>query len=83
MSQNRPLVIVTWIDAVQHGEGDTAAKHKGVAMVTIGWKLKYDDRGISLIQEYMKNSTDEWRNENFIPSGMILEVEEITVHDTD
>ena len=74
---NRSLVIVTWRDAVMHSDGDSKAKHVPVVQVTIGWLLHYDMTGISIMCEYSKDSPNEWRSENFIPNGMIVEVQKI------
>ena len=73
----RPLVIVTWNDAVMHSDGDSSAKHVPAVQVTVGWLLLYDKTGITIYQEYEKNSPNEWRNENFIPAGMIVEVQRV------
>ena len=75
--RDRTIVIVTWADAVIHSDGDTKAKHEPSVQVTIGWLLKHDDKGLSLICEYERDSPNEWRAENFIPEGMIVGVEEL------
>lgn len=68
------LVIVTWLDAVQHADGEVAPRHKPHTMRTCGWLLRRDRMGVSLACE-MCPTDDTWRNENFIPAGMVKGVE--------
>jgi len=70
-------VIITWLDAMNHGDGSGSPKHKPAKQVAIGWLLQYDEDGISYCSEY---STEDgsWRDEVFIRDQDILKVEELT-----
>jgi len=69
-------VIITWLDAVNHGDGSGSPKHKPSKQTAIGFLLRYDDEGISYCSEY---STEDgsWRDEVFIRDQDILKVEEL------
>jgi len=69
-------VIITWLDAVNHGDGGGHPKHRPAKQVAIGFLLKYDFLGISYCSEYsMEDGT--WRDEVFIRDGDIVSVEEL------
>ena len=70
------LVVVTWHDAVQHADGESEPRHAPYVMKTVGYLLKKTRAGVSLAGEVC--ATDSaWRNENFIPGGMIKSVDVI------
>lgn len=65
--------VIVWHDAVEHSDGSGAPRHRPAEQTAIGWILRHDDEGISFAGEYnQKDGT--WRNENFIPGGMIIKV---------
>ena len=66
-------VIVTWLDAVNYGDGQGTPKHKPAEQCMIGWLLKRDKQGISVAMEYSPED-NTWREENFIPAGMVKSV---------
>lgn len=78
----KPFVFVHWHDA--HGShGDTTASyseddlpHESKLMVTAGWLVKDDDKGITLFGEWCCDDDDEtpWRSRTFIPRGMVVSV---------
>ena len=70
------LVIVRWLDAVNHGDGGTTVRHTASPQATVGWCLQYDDDGITICAEYCETD-HSWRDESFIPAAMITEVTEI------
>ena len=80
MAYDFPVVVVHWLDAVDRGDGDHKPRHRPELQVCVGWLLRYDDDGISLAFEYTAGSA-EWRNETFIPTGMIKSVEELHIKD--
>jgi hypothetical protein len=71
------IVVVTWLDAVSHPDGEQTPRHVPAEQVTIGWLLRDDKKGISLAGEYNKDGTG-WRDENFIPRAIIKCVEYLT-----
>lgn len=71
-----PIVVVHWDDAVDRGDGDRAPRHEPARQVMVGWMLQYDEDGISIAYEYGEDGSD-WRNEVFIPAGMIVQVDYI------
>lgn len=68
------LVVVTWLDAVQHADGETNPRHEPHVMKTCGYLLQKNRKGISIAGEFCPTDAT-WRNENFIPAGMIQSVE--------
>jgi len=68
-------VIITWFDAINHGDGDGQPRHRPSKQVAIGFLLKYDDDGISYCSEYSEDGS--WRDEVFIRDQDIFKVEEL------
>lgn len=76
-----PLVIVEWDDAHTHAElpisvetvGDT---HRPTVIHTIGWVLKEDEVGISLVNEFYDAT---YRGLTFVPAGMVRSVTRYTL----
>jgi hypothetical protein len=71
-----PVVVVQWDDAVEYPDSDLKPRHIPVRLITVGWLLAYDDEGISIASEYSEDGSG-WRNEVFIPVGMIDSVTEL------
>jgi hypothetical protein len=70
-----PLVMVVWDDA-NTGEDsidkDTVAGyHRPTVVHTLGWVMRDDDIGITLVNEFYEES---YRGRTFIPRGMIKSV---------
>lgn len=70
-----PLVVVEWDDAWVDGSdpvnlADAASSHKPKTIVTLGWVLKDDERGISLANEHYADE-DTYRGRTFIPRAMV------------
>lgn len=68
-----PIVVIHWDDAVDHGDGENVPLHAPAKQVCIGWLLKQDETGVSIAFEYGENNS--WRNETFIPAGMITQID--------
>jgi hypothetical protein len=75
----RALVLVRWEDAdssstrVLTEAGDEY--HKPVIMETVGWLLKNDPRGVSVVCEaFLDEGVRSYRGHTFIPRGMVLAV---------
>lgn len=75
-AQPGDLIVVTWHDAVKHGDGEHVPRHRAYVMRTVGWLLHNDGEGVSLAGE-LCHSDDTWRDENFIPAGMVQGIEVI------
>ena len=75
-----PIVVVHWDDAVDRGDGGGVPRHKPSRQILVGWLLLHDDEGITLAFEH-SDEDNSWRNETFIPAGMIAEVYEIEFND--
>ena len=76
MGYGFPIVVVEWLDAVSHGDGDGQPRHKPARLRAIGWLLQYDDNGISIAYEYSEDD-HSWRCEQFIPSSLIVNVDQL------
>jgi hypothetical protein len=79
MEVNKPLVIVRWKDA--HGSAtasysEHAFPHEPKVMNTVGWLLRDDEIGVSVVAEYCEDRDDEtpFRGLTFVPRGMVVEV---------
>jgi hypothetical protein len=77
--KDKPLVIVRWNDA--HGSAATSYSeqnmpHEPKRMATVGWLLKDDDAGVTIMGERCEDRDDEtpWRGNTFVPRGMVVEV---------
>lgn len=68
------LVIVSWNDVVDHGDGEVAPRHTPALQRTAGFLLRRDRRGISIATEINSDGSG-WRGENFIPRKMIVNVQ--------
>ena len=74
-----PLVIVRWNDAhtaeaTQYAVADVP--HSPLVIETVGWLLRDDDAGISLVSERLDNA--QYRGYTFVPRGMVVEGREVT-----
>jgi hypothetical protein len=71
-----PLVLVIWEDA-NTGNDDAVsldnvdAYHKPTIVKTLGWLLKRDDRGVTVVNEFYDSV---FRGRTYIPAKMIMEV---------
>lgn len=73
MKFTHDVAVVVWDDAVRHSDGSKSPVHQPERQTLVGWLLRYDTSGISVASEY--NEEDgSWRDENFIPAGMIVSV---------
>jgi hypothetical protein len=70
-----PLVLVEWLDASTDNEPITTESvdgvHRPMVMHTLGWLLKADDIGVTVVNEYYDST---YRGRTFIPAGMIVSV---------
>lgn len=75
MIPSLPLVLVTWTDAWTDNDAvdleSVHAVHKPTIVHTLGWVLKDDDVGISLVTEFYLSS---YRGRTFIPRCNIQSV---------
>ena len=79
---NKPLVIVRWNDAdsssikiLTETEQDY---HKPVEMQTVGWLLKKDKKGVSVVNEvFQENGVPQYRGHTFVPHGMVISIETV------
>jgi len=72
-----PLVVVEWDDAWADAvatvtEKDVGETHHAEVIVTIGWLLKQDEKGISIACERCGDGS--YRGRSFIPHGMVRSV---------
>lgn len=76
------LVHVTWGDAWFNADADFTDEelaHTPLVTHTVGWLLKRDKTGVTLVWEYDEDGGK--RSEYFIPQGMILAVEVVRVEE--
>jgi len=76
LPHNLPLVLVTWNDANVGGDDVVTLDnvndyHKPTVVTTLGWLLKADDAGITLVNEYYE---DAFRGRTFIYRPMIVSI---------
>lgn len=76
--------MVTWNDA--HGDpmqqvwtSEELQSHKPIVVETIGWLYQEDDIGVTLFQEVIHDDTLSFRGKTFIPRGMIVSIETLTI----
>lgn len=77
MSFRREAYVIVWDDSVQHSDGSGKARHIPARQVRIGWMIEHDEHGITVASEY-NNDDDTWRDEHFIPCGMIVSITHLT-----
>lgn len=77
MSYQFPIYVVVWDDSVQHSDGSGRAIHKPARQIRIGWMIEHDEAGITIASEY-NHDDDTWRDEHFIPNGMIFSLTHLT-----
>lgn len=69
------LVLVEWLDANTDNDAVTLdnvnAYHKAWTVHTLGWCMREDEEGITLVTEYYD---DAFRGRTFIPRAMIKSV---------
>jgi hypothetical protein len=70
-------VIITWLDAVNHGDGESEPRHRPAKQVAIGWLLKQNKKGISYCSEYSDDGS--WRDEVFIRDADLVSVVELEI----
>lgn len=74
----RPLLLVTWRDAVSNHVGweklDTIAKQTPVTVRSVGWLLRRTRRHITLVASIVD---DEGSSDVTIPTGWIISEKEI------
>jgi len=68
-----PIVVVEWLDACEHADGDGLPRHQPQLEVSVGWLLLRDRTGVSIANEY-GTADDSYRNEMFIPARMVKSV---------
>ena len=77
LPKNLPLVLVTWKDANVGGDDvvtpeNVSAYHKPTVVSTLGWLLKEDEEGVTLVNEFY----DEFfRGRTFIYRPMIVSID--------
>lgn len=76
MSFQRPIYIVVWDDSVQHQDGAGRAIHKPARQIRVGFMIEHDGAGITVASE-LNHDDDTWRDEHFIPNGMIVSLEKL------
>jgi hypothetical protein len=80
MRHKLPLVLVEWDDAWTDHEPITeyaaGIAHGPERLRTLGWVLKEDDVGITVVNEFYG---DEYRGRTFIPRGMVRSVTRYTL----
>jgi hypothetical protein len=72
-----PLVLVIWNDANTGGDDAVTTEnlesyHKPTVVHTLGWLLKSDDKGVTLVNEYYDST---YRGRTFIYRPMIISVQ--------
>lgn len=76
MNSKLPLVLVTWNDANVGGDDAVTLEnvdgyHKPTVVHTLGWLLKSDDQGVTLVNEFYDNV---YRGRTFIYKPMIVSI---------
>ena len=71
-----PLVLCIWHDANVGGDDavtleNVAAYHKPTIVHTLGWLLKDDADGVTIVNEFYDNT---YRGRTFVPRPMIVDV---------
>jgi hypothetical protein len=76
---DKPVVVVRWNDAQSsatkvYTEGDPSY-HAPVVMETLGWLLKDDEAGVSIMNEvFAEEGVKNYRGHTFVPRSLIIEV---------
>jgi predicted dinucleotide-utilizing enzyme len=77
-------VLVIWNDA--HGDpmrqiwtSEELTQHKPVVVFTIGFLYKEDEVGVTLFTEMIEDDATSFRGKMFIPKGMIVSMDTLTV----
>src|SRR5262245_51565615 len=73
------LALVTWWDAWQDTDNFSTAHgiaqtHKPLVVETLGWIVKDDEVGISVVNERTNEDGEEFRGRTFIPRAMVRSV---------
>ena len=76
-----PVVIVTWLDAVRHSDGEGKPRHKPAKQIAVGFQLLYDNNGISIADELSGDGDGTWRGEHYIRACDIESVVELEIED--
>lgn len=80
MLVNKPIVIVRWNDAQSSAthvfkEGEDMNYHKPMVMETLGWLLKDDEQGVSVMNEAFSEEGLNYHGHTFVPRSLILSTE--------
>lgn len=84
MITDKPIVIVRWDDAQASStkvitENDPTY-HQPVVMETLGWLLKDDEKGISVVTEvFFEDGLFNYRGHTFVPRSLVLSSEILKV----
>lgn len=79
MISTKPIVVVRWNDAQSsatkvYTENETGY-HAPIVMETLGWLLKDDDAGVSIVTEvFSEEGLNNYRGHTFVPRGMVIDV---------
>ncbi len=67
----RSFGVVAWGDAhsTEDEVKDTEIRHDAWPVLTYGWILRSDDKGVTLAGEWLEGET--WRSRTFIPRAMV------------
>jgi len=82
MLVNKPIVIVRWNDAQSSAthvfkEGEDMNYHKPMVMETLGWLLKDDEQGVSVMNEAFSEEGLNYRGHTFVPRSLIISIETV------
>lgn len=75
----KAMVVVRWKDAQSsttkvYKEEDDANYHVPIVMETVGWLLKDDERGISVMNEAFQEDGVNYRGHTFILRSLIMDI---------
>lgn len=72
---NKPIVAVIWEDARSSSTDTYSASdlpHEPILICTVGWEIRSDERGISIVNEYCGDQ--DYRGHTFVPRALVKHV---------
>ena len=87
MISAKPIVIVRWNDAQSSATNvyteNNPSYHAPIVMETLGWLLKDDEQGVSVMTEvFVEEGIHQYRGHTFVPRAMVIEVTPISIQPT-
>jgi len=79
MLPKKPIVVVRWNDAQSSAthvfkESEDQNFHRPCVMETLGWLLRDDEEGVSVMNEVFSEEGLNYRGHTFIPRSLVVEM---------